>query len=105
MNERERMLSEGPREAPEPATAEAMAHGDVPPAPTPTPTPAPAPAPAPARRTRTRGGRSPWLRLVPIALVAILTGVRALGDGFGGYIVVGVILAVGLIEYLRRRSR
>jgi hypothetical protein len=96
-DERERMLAEGPREAPEPATAEATASGDTP--------PAPAPAQAPARRTRTRGGRPPWLRFVPIALVAILTGARALGDGFGGYIVVGVILAVGLIEYLRRRSR
>jgi Flp pilus assembly protein TadB len=99
VNERDRMLAEGPREAPEAATAETMATGDAPPA------PAPAPAPSPARRARTRGGRSPWLRLVPIALVAILTGVRALGDGFGGYIVVAVILAVGLIEYLRRRAR
>ena len=101
MNERDRMLAEGPREAPEPATAEAMTSGDV----SPVPAPTSAPAPAPSRRTRTRGGRPAWLRLVPIALIAILTGVRALGDGFGGYIVVGVILAVGLIEYLRRRSR
>jgi hypothetical protein len=100
VNERDRMLAEGPREAPEPSTVEATASGDG----DASAAPAPSPAPEPAPRTRS-GGRSQWLRLLPIALVAIVTGVRALGDGFRGYILVGVILAVGLIEYLRRRSR
>jgi len=95
VNQRDRMLAEGPREAPEPLTAEAMAAG---------PSPARAPE-APSAPGRRRAARSPWLRVLPIALIAALTGARALGDGFGGLAVVGVILAVALIEYLRRRAR
>jgi hypothetical protein len=98
VNERDRMLAEGPREAPEPMTAEAMASGSAPAAP-------PRTAPPPGAPSRRRGGRSPWLRILPIALIAALTGARALGDGFGGLAVVGVIAAVALIEYLRRRAR
>jgi hypothetical protein len=95
VNDRDRMLAEGPREAPEPLTAEAMGSGR-------SPAPAPEAPPAPGRR---RAGRSPWLRILPIALIAALTGARALGDGFGGLAVAGVILAVALIELLRRRAR
>ena len=98
MNDRDRMLAEGPREAPEPLTAEAMVAGRTA---APAPTCAPEPAPASTRRRV----RSPWLRILPIALIAALTGARALGDGFGGLAVAGVILAVALIEYLRRRAR
>jgi hypothetical protein len=98
MDDRERMLNEGPREAPEPPTADAWTAGDAArPA-----TRAPAP---PSTRPGGRRGRSfSWYRFVPIVLVAALTGGRALGDGFGGLIVVGVIVAVGLIEYIRRRA-
>jgi hypothetical protein len=99
VTDRDRMLAEGPREAPEPLTAEAMGSGR---SPAPSAARAPEAPPAPGGR---RAGRSPWLRILPIALIAALTGARALGDGFGGLAVAGVILAVALIEYLRRRGR
>ena len=68
--------------------------------------PAAAPRPAAPARTGRPSVRSyRWFRLAPIAIVAVLTGVRALGDGFGGLVVVAVIVGVGLIEYLRRRNR
>ena len=54
---------------------------------------------------RRRAARSPWRRILPIARIAALTRARALGDGFGGLAVAGVILAVALIEFLRRRAR
>ena len=100
MSDRDRLLAEGPREAPEPLTAEAMTSGRAPAAPPRTAPPPKSTAPGPSRR-----GRSPWLRILPIALIAALTGARALGDGFGGLAVVGVIAAVAVIEFLRRRAR
>ena len=100
MNDRERMLAEGPREAPEPMTAEGVSSAPAPP-----PAARPSAPAAPAAPGRPRLRSSAWYRIIPIALIAALTGARALGDGFTGLAFVGVILAAGLIEYLRRRSR
>jgi hypothetical protein len=113
MDDRERMLSEGPRDAPEPRTAEAMTAGEafgpiVPSEPPPetvadSPTePEPTPAPTPSRR---RSGPS-WLRWAPIAVIAVLGFARALGGGGRGALVFAAIaVAVVVARILQRRNR
>jgi len=99
MDDRERMLAEGPREAPEPPTAEAIAAGrELQPAPQPK-----------AEPTREEGGSSrgrSWYRFIPLALVAGLMGARALGlGGVGRLVVLAAIVIVGVLAFLRGRNR
>ena len=104
MDDQERMLSQGPREAPEPLTAEAMTSGE--PA-SPPVVPDTATEPQPESQPRQRSGRPTALvRLVPLALVALLVGLRALGvGGPARFVVVAAIALVGVLGYLRRRNR
>jgi hypothetical protein len=119
MDDRERMLSEGPREAPEPLTAEGMSAGEalgpvIPGAPPPETAPdpstepdssrSPAPSPAPAGP---RGRSAPgWLRLAPIALVAVLGLARALGGGgWGALVFAAVAVTFVVARILQRRNR
>jgi hypothetical protein len=99
MDDRERMLAEGPREAPEPRTAEAIAAREKL-----QPTPGPK-----AEPTRNGGGSSSgpsWYRFIPLALVAGLMGARALGvGGMGRVVVVAAMVVVGVLAFLRRRNR
>ena len=104
MDDPERMLSGGPREAPEPLTAEAMSAGEAP------STPVVPDAPTgsqPEPRPRQRSARpTSLLRLVPLVLVGLLVGLRALGvGGPARIVVVAAIALVGLLGYLRRRNR
>jgi len=103
-SEHDRLLSEGPRTAPEPETADGRA------APTPTAEPA---SKSPLVKVRPRGAASGSLPirrllrlLVPLALVALVLsrGLRGGGSGWA-FVLVWVVLAVVIaLARMRRRS-
>jgi hypothetical protein len=107
MDDQERMLEQGPREAPEPLTAEAMSGGQAPAAPVAPVVPDASAEPRPESRPRQRpAGPMSLVRLIPLVLVGLLVGLRALGvGGPARIVVVAAIALVGLLGYLRRRNR
>jgi hypothetical protein len=94
MNERDRMLAEGPRVAPEPPTADGFAPID-----------SPAP-PAPTART-SRNAQAPrgLLRLLPIGIFAVVLAANAGAGKYAIWVIVPVAIAVTVIQQVRKGRR
>jgi hypothetical protein len=86
MSERDRMLAEGPRVAPEPGTADDTGRKIVP--------------------QTTRRPTPPWVRVLPAVVVALFVAISAIvGGGHNWGWAVFVILAIVLQLLVRRRKR
>ena len=97
MNERDRLLAEGPRVAPEPPTADGAA------AVTPTP-PAPLADPPPSTTKPARRSPGPWMRVLPIGVFGIVLAANAgLGKHAIWVIIPAIALLFGLRTFARRR--
>jgi hypothetical protein len=101
MNERERMLAEGPRVAPEPPTADGFAPIDDA-----SPRPSPSPSPSPSS-SRNRSWHIPLSlrRLIPLAVFAV---VLLSNSGAGKYAISAIAaIAVGaaLIRVVRKATK
>jgi hypothetical protein len=99
MNERERMLAEGPRVAPEPPTADGFAPIDD-------ASPRPSPSPSPSS-SRNRSWQIPLSlrRLIPLAVFAV---VLLSNSGAGKYAISAIAaIAVGaaLIRVVRKATK
>jgi hypothetical protein len=99
MNERERLLAEGPRVAPEPPTADGFAPIDA--------SPRPSPASSSPSTSRSRSWQIPvsLRRLIPLAVFAL---VLLSNSGAGKYAIWAIVaIAVGamLIRVVRKATR
>jgi hypothetical protein len=94
MNERDRMLAEGPRVAPEPPTADGFAPID---------SPAPPASPAPTART-SRNAQVPrgLLRLLPIGIFALVLAANAGAGKYAIWVIVPVAIAATVIQHVRK---
>jgi hypothetical protein len=99
MNERERMLAEGPRVAPEPPTADGFAPVDA------SPRPSPQSSSPPTSRKRSWQVPVSLRRLIPLAVFAV---VLLSNSGAGKYAILAIAaIAVGaaLIRVVRKATR
>ena len=96
MDDRERMLAEGPRIAPEPQTADTAPAVAAP----------RAPAARPERSPRSPSlGSRPWLvRLLPFGLFAAVIGAQGLGR-YGWVVIIAAVGIAALVRAAHRRSR
>jgi hypothetical protein len=97
MNERERLLAEGPRVAPEPPTADGSMLT--------TPT-KPRPSPAPTA-PQDRGKKIPpaLLRLFPLALFGLVVAANAGQGTHALWVIVPVALSAIRFRFIRKRSK
>jgi len=94
MDERERMLAEGPRVAPEPPPAESGFGFEAPKPVVETPT---------GRVPPTRRAQLPFLRLIPLAGFALFVLVSA--AGYRQYAFLFLAAGIGISMFLRTRAR
>jgi hypothetical protein len=99
-DDRDRMLAEGPRMAPEPPTVDGGTAGVV-------PSKEPLRMPGPSMPRGRRRGPRPWYgRVVPLAVIAALAIGRAVGSGHGSGILFALLPVVAvLVYYFVRRAR
>jgi len=99
MNERDRMLAEGPRVAPEPPTAD----GFAPTAPAASP-PGPSPPPAVSRK---REWNMPLnlRRLIPLAVFGVVVASNAGAGKHALWVIVPVALSAILFAFIRKRRK
>ena len=93
MNERDRMLAEGPRVAPEPPTAD----GSVLTPPSPKPLPS-----TPASRDRAPKLPPGLMRLFPIGLFALVLAANAGAGKYAVWVIVPIALAAIVIRLMRK---
>jgi hypothetical protein len=104
MNERDRMLAEGPRVAPEPPTADGfapMAPADSPPRPSPS---RPSPSPT-ASRKRELNVPVNLRRLIPLAVFGVVLASRAGAGKHALWVIVLIALSAILFGFIRKRRK
>jgi hypothetical protein len=96
MNERDRMLAEGPRVAPEPPTADGSVLTS-----TPTPTPSPAKTTPQDRAKKMPRG---LMRLFPLALFGLVLAANAGAGKHALWVIVPIAVSAILFRFIRKRS-
>ena len=99
MNQRDRMLAEGPRVAPEPPTAD----GFAPMAPADS-SPRPAPSPAVSRKREWNMPVS-LQRLIPLAIFGVVLASNAGAGKHALWVIVPIAASAILFRYIRKRSK
>jgi uncharacterized protein HemX len=97
MNERERLLAEGPRVAPEPPTADDSMRT------TPT-TPRPSPAPT-APQDRAKKLPRGLVRLFPLAVFGVVLAANAGAGKYAVWVIVAIALGTGLLRFARKAGK
>jgi hypothetical protein len=106
MNERERLLAEGPRVAPEPATADGSMLTTPTPTPTPT-TPRPSPAPTAPTAPQDRAKKMPrgLMRLFPLALFGVVLAANAGAGKYAIWVILPIAVAAILFRFVRKAGK
>ena len=99
MNERERLLAEGPRVAPEPPMADGFAPIDA--------SPRPSPPSSSTPRSRSRSWQIPLSlrRLIPLAVFAVVLLSNSGAGKYAVWVIVAIALGTILIRFARKAGK